>query len=319
MSLQESRSTSRLLTQRWTKFGMDRLYVKTDDGLDVGWLDLVDGSRLVTKPQFAEAFNLTVESWLASRSQGCTSTLSNALAVDSAHVEETGIVEKPSVPRLTDRAQRAEQPWDDLALRVAGQAATEQADLLWIQGPEFRSFLSRLLRIRTKGIRTEEERMWRLGAEGERLVGRELTQLPSEWRCLHAVPVGDRGSDIDHVVVGPGGVFTLNTKNHRRSKVWVGGRTVLLNGTRVEYIRNSEHEARRAGKLLSQASGLPVSVDPLLVVIARTVTVKEAPQNVSVLTHSSVCAWLSARPRCLGPDVVDAIYEMARRSTTWSG
>jgi hypothetical protein len=159
MSLQESRSTSRLLTQRWTKFGMDRLYVKTDDGLDVGWLDLVDGSRLVTKPQFAEAFNLTVESWLASRSQGCTSTLSNALAVDSAHVEETGIVEKPSVPRRTDRAQRAEQPWDDLALRVAGQSATEQADLLWIQGPEFRGFLSRLLRIRTKGIRTEEERV----------------------------------------------------------------------------------------------------------------------------------------------------------------
>ena len=272
---------------------------------------------MVTNSNFAEGFSLTVESWLAGGSHGCFSRPSNALPVDSAHVDEPEIVEKPSVPRRADREPRAEQPWEDLALRVAGQAATEQADLLWSQGPEFRGFLSRLLRIRTKGIRTEEERMWRLGAEGERLVGRELTQLPSEWRILHAVPVGDRGSDIDHVVIGPGGVFTLNTKNHCRSKVWVGRRTVLLNGTRVEYIRNSEHEARRAGKRLSHACGLTVNVEPLLVVIARTLTVKEAPENVAVLPDSSVAAWLSQRPVCLTQDAADAIYDKARRSTTW--
>ena len=97
-----------------------------------------------------------------------------------------------------------------------------------------------------------------------------------------------------------------------------GQTTVLLNGTRVEYIRNSEHEARRAGKLLSQACGLPVNVEPLLMVIARTLTVKEAPENVTVLPPSSVCAWLSTKPRCLSQDAVDAIYDQARRSTTWS-
>ena len=319
MSIQESRTPSILSAQRWTRFGKDRLYVKTADGLDVGWLDLVDGSRTISDVHFAEDFNLTIDTWLAAGPHGCGVGPSNPPPPVSAHAEESEGTRKPLVVRGPDREPGTERTWDDLAMRTAGQAAAAQADLLWSQGPEFRGFVSRLLRIRTKGIRTEEERMWRLGAAGERVVGSELAHLPSEWRCLHAVPVGDRGSDIDHVVIGPGGVFTLNTKNHRHSKVWVGGRTVLLNGTRVDYIRNSEHEARRAGKLLSQASGLPVSVEPLLVVIARTVTIKEAPQNVSLLTHSSVCAWLSARPGCLGPDVVDAIYEMARRSTTWSG
>ncbi|MBG6212216.1 hypothetical protein RCH23_000129 [Cryobacterium sp. CAN_C3] len=41
-----------------------------------------------------------------------------------------------------------------------------------------------------------------------------LSKLGPEWTVLHAVPVGSGSSDIDHVVIGPAGVFTINTKNH---------------------------------------------------------------------------------------------------------
>jgi hypothetical protein len=45
--------------------------------------------------------------------------------------------------------------------------------------------------------------------------GRKLGQKAALGRhVLHAVPVGDRGSDIDHVVIGHGGVYTVNTKTH---------------------------------------------------------------------------------------------------------
>ena len=44
-----------------------------------------------------------------------------------------------------------------------------------------------------------ESRPWYIGAEGEIAVGRELDELPPGWTVLHAVPVGTRGSDIDHV------------------------------------------------------------------------------------------------------------------------
>jgi hypothetical protein len=99
------------------------------------------------------------------------------------------------------------------------------------------------------------ERAWRLGAAGEIRVGVQLDKLTRRdprWHTLHSVPVGTRGSDIDHVVIGPGGVFTINTKHHPGAEIWVGGDTVLVNGVRQAYVRNSRHEAERAGRLLSR-------------------------------------------------------------------
>jgi hypothetical protein len=53
---------------------------------------------------------------------------------------------------------------------------------------------------------------WRRGAEGEVATARALDHLSrSGWRAVH-----DRSrefSNIDHIVVGPGGVFVVDTKN----------------------------------------------------------------------------------------------------------
>ena len=75
-------------------------------------------------------------------------------------------------------------------------------------------------------------------------------------------PVGKGDSDIDHVVIGPGGVFTINTKNHSGQKVWVAGRIFLVNGQKQPHLRNAGHEAQRASRLLSAAAGFRVDVVP---------------------------------------------------------
>ena len=53
-----------------------------------------------------------------------------------------------------------------------------------------------------------ENHPWYKGALGEMAVGRVLERLDPEWKILHAVPVGTGASDIDHVLIGPAGVFT---------------------------------------------------------------------------------------------------------------
>lgn len=51
------------------------------------------------------------------------------------------------------------------------------------------------------------------GASGEELVGGVLEELPGpHWRVLHDVVLG-RGN-VDHVVIGPPGVFAVETKSH---------------------------------------------------------------------------------------------------------
>jgi hypothetical protein len=78
-------------------------------------------------------------------------------------------------------------------------------------------------------------------------------RLGPEWAVLHAVPVGAGTSDIDHVLIGPAGVFTLNTKNHAGQPVWVAGRTPDVAGEKQRHLYNASHEAGRAAKLLTRS------------------------------------------------------------------
>lgn len=57
---------------------------------------------------------------------------------------------------------------------------------------------------------------WQDGAVGEQWTGKALSPLEARgWVVLHDLP-GERGN-LDHVVVGPGGVFLLDSKRWRGS------------------------------------------------------------------------------------------------------
>jgi len=45
-----------MIVKRWTRYGKDRLYVSTEDGQRVGWLDLPSGESTVELPEFSDAF-----------------------------------------------------------------------------------------------------------------------------------------------------------------------------------------------------------------------------------------------------------------------
>ena len=60
----------------------------------------------------------------------------------------------------------------------------------------------------------EKERgKWRQGARGEEVVGVILSRLPDGYRVINDFPTGF--GNLDHIVVGPTGVFVLETKSWR--------------------------------------------------------------------------------------------------------
>ena len=204
----------------------------------------------------------------------------------------------------------------DLARNWPGQSAQAQADKILATVHPFKRLLHRVFGLNVAG------ESWRLGALGERLVGAEMTKLGPEWRSLHAIPVGVRGSDIDHLLIGPGGVFTVNTKNHSRSRVWCGGRLVMVNGRKTHYVRNSIHEAARASRILSAACGHSIHVSGLLafIVAPRNLTIKRprGPIPVTFLYYQQLRKWGRNLPSVLSPEQVEAIYEAARVSVIWT-
>lgn len=212
-----------------------------------------------------------------------------------------------------------ELAWTDLADNVPGQAARAQADAelaAMRERSRVGTFLARAFDVKT------DERAWRVGSGGEETVGAKLDKLEKHgWQVLHAIPVGDGDTDIDHVVIGHGGVYTLNTKTHPGGKIWVGKHQVRVNGFATDYLRKSRAEAARATKLLTAAVGFQVAVRPTLVFLTGSVipniTIKQQPEDVLILDRMDIPGALRRAPRRLAPEQVAAIYEHARRSTTW--
>jgi len=164
----------------------------------------------------------------------------------------------------------------------------------------------------------QNARSWYLGALGEIVVAEKLERLGEGWRVINAVPVGAAGSDIDHVVVGPAGVFTINTKAHANKKVWAAGRALRINGFKQHYIRNSQHEAARASKLLTTAVGREIVVTPLIVMVGISeLNYGLRRPAVDVVTSRGIVRNLRRRPRILTPDAVTEIADVASRRGTW--
>ncbi|GAA1061835.1 NERD domain-containing protein [Agromyces bracchium] len=168
----------------------------------------------------------------------------------------------------------------------------------------------------------EELRSWHTGAVGERHIGWLLGRLGPEWTVLHSVPVGTDGSDIDHVIVGPPGAFTINTKHHAGKSIWVAGNVLQVNGEYQPYIRNAVHEARRAQQLLARESGLTVEVTGIIVLVgARQLTVKQEPDSsdvrIRVVRDSELLGALQQR-RAYSDAQVQRIVAAAVRPQTWS-
>ena len=162
-----------------------------------------------------------------------------------------------------------------------------------------------------------DERAWRKGASGERWVGFILGRLPQGWHVFHDVPVGDRGANIDHVVVGPAGAFTLNTKN-LTGKVWVGPDSIRHNGHPTKYLPTAVFEAERASRLLSAAADRPVDVRGVLAILADEWTITQKPSEVTVGSPRWVKDWMVRLPSTLSAHDVIEIAAAANKPTTWT-
>lgn len=302
----EVEGVSEYSVARWRRYGQDRLYVTAADRTKVGWICLLTGQKQVEALEHCAGFDAAVADWKRAQDRAAPGGLPSP--------RHEPLDSSPSAAAFIPTSPPAARPSDvlDLAANRPGAAAREQALALRREAP-VRTLVQRALGMRT------EERAWRIGADGEELVGTQLAKLGPAWRHLHAVHVGDNGADVDHVVVGPAGTFTLNSKHHPGATVWIAGRNMRVNGRPVHYVRNSRHEATRAARLLTGASGRSVEATPILVFVGlKQLTVRDRPEGVLVCQARALPQVLGALPAVLSPQAIETIYAAARRSDTWT-
>lgn len=280
-----------LKVTRWKRYGHDRLYANLPDGTAVGWADVSTGNITVLAPEYREDVIAVLTHHLRNASEPATPPQGTPAPKP-----------RPTLPPLT--------PPDDLSTNRPGESLRARIDELGVSLMD--RITAKLLR------RPTEDESWRKGLAGEKRVGAELNRLKRHgWRILHSIPLADK-VDVDHLLIGPGGVFGINTKHHHKKAVWVGDDSVKVNhGKPTPYARRSRAEAKRVAQVLNRYCDFPVPVEPVLVFVGVTdLKVVTTQLDVRVYQERQVSA-LGPLSGILTPDQVEQVYNVARHKQAW--
>lgn len=148
-------------------------------------------------------------------------------------------------------------------------------------------------------------RDYNLGFLGERAVGEELNRLMAKgYEVFHDVQFegrpGSKNFNIDHVVVGPCGVFSIETKTRRKQvrKGYNSPRNIVeFDGSSLIYPSGSEdfgvlqarENALHLTKWLQQATADDCSVVPILALPGWSVN-RKGRSDVLVVSGREVCS-----------------------------
>jgi hypothetical protein len=154
---------------------------------------------------------------------------------------------------------------------------------------------------------------WRRGAAGERRTARLLGQLERYgWAVLHDLAVPGSRANIDHLVIGPGGVFVIDSKQYRgRLQLDPSGRLWRGRYPLAPTLRAVSFKADRAAQVLTDAD--VVVVVPIVAVHGAQVPWgKVVVEGVPVVPARRLPSMLRHLPAVLGPERVAAVANQAR-------
>ncbi|WKV71851.1 NERD domain-containing protein [Streptomyces sp. PCS3-D2] len=215
------------------------------------------------------------------------------LAALRPYLSGTVSIGPPPVPTAADLRRLALPPDADLAPNRPGETLLGE------------------LEHGTAGSRARHRLRQDLAAQQR--MGDALDALEQDgWRTLHCVPLPGSGH-IDHLLIGPAGIFCVRTVPGRRQRAVVGD--LLLTVGRAEprpdprWIRGA---AVRATVLLA------AKVTPALAVVdASRLETAPTVRDIRILQPQSAAPDLAAAPVALKAPDVEALFAQARDTRTW--
>lgn len=171
-----------------------------------------------------------------------------------------------------------------------------------------------------------QRQLWdcRLGFTGERVVGESLNQLLADgYHVFHDMPFDD--FNIDHVIVGPAGVYAVETKARRKPSDIKGKKRaiVVFDGNALIYPRwrdthgleQARSNAVTLSKMLTKATGESTSVGALLVIPGWWVDRKARATSVTVLNEKEIQQFIPRHPeKPLSPERIQRmVYQLSQR------
>jgi hypothetical protein len=153
---------------------------------------------------------------------------------------------------------------------------------------------------------------WRRGAAGERRTAHLLGPLGRHgWVVLHDLAVPGSRANLDHLAIGPGGVFVIDSKQYRgRLQLDRSGRLWHGRYPLAPTLHAVSFEADQAARVLPDPG---VAVVPIVAVHGAPVPWgKVVTDGVPVVPARRLPSMLRQLPAVLGPERVATLADQAR-------
>jgi Nuclease-related domain len=158
----------------------------------------------------------------------------------------------------------------------------------------------------------------------QRRTRRQLAKLGrAGYRAVHSRPIPDSEEQIDHLVVGPTGVFAIDSEDWDKHLVVRAKKgTQLWHGpnSKKDRLQHAQWEAQRAANMLSGEIGKPIVVRPAMAVYGPRIPWDVATiRDVDVFSGPRLRKYLRRRARQedvrrLSDAEIEKIYEAASKA-----
>ena len=160
-------------------------------------------------------------------------------------------------------------------------------------------------------------------ATGHDLVTEWLDQLNRYgweiWRDLRIPQHGrgvaqglEQGQAIDHLAVGPGGVFAVNAK-HLSSPVRVTRNAIFVAEAKTDYVKSARRTASAVSGYLAELGVRRVDVQPILLFVGAEVDRKQQPKGALVMRGREIIEYLRTEDSRLTPAAQAQVNDAVRR------
>ena len=136
---------------------------------------------------------------------------------------------------------------------------------------------------------------WNKGIKGEYIVAKYLNQLPEDYFVFNDVKFPGSYGNLDHIVVGPTGIYVIETKNYKGFFLVKGNELFYKNGNRVKKAKGQPGRQVMANsislKKFLEDNGVNMDgvwISSIVTLIDNNFKIEQKPKYYNVLFPSTI-------------------------------
>jgi hypothetical protein len=152
---------------------------------------------------------------------------------------------------------------------------------------------------------------WNKGIRGEQTVAYYLNQLPEDYSIFNDIKFPGSYGNLDHIVIGPNGIFVIETKNYKGFYIVKDKEWYYKNGSHIKKARSKPGKqvitnsmSLRKFLMDNNINMDGVWIDSIVTLINKNFKIEQKPRHYNVLFPSTIPKFIQNSNKKIDKDIL---------------